>query len=284
MHGTDSRAFDWLSQCVMGDGKNPKPLPIVANALRALRSDPAVKDAIGFDEMLRAVVLLHEIGQPPMGNVSEPRPLTDEDITDLQEWMQDIGLKKMPHQVVEHAVNTHSRKSCSYHPVRKFLETLQWDRRPRLGVWLTTKLGVELTPYSQAVGKMFLISMVARIFEPGCKADHMLVLEGPQGQLKSTACAVLAGPYFSDGLPDITNIKEASQHLRGKWLLEVAEMHALGKAEASLLKSFISRTTERYRPAYGHYEVTEPRQCVFIGTTNEMPICATKPVEDAFGQ
>ncbi len=258
-------AHTWIRQCICGD--TGKPLPILANALIALRNAPALRDALSFDEMAVAAVLEHEIGDE-VGVDGGPRALRDEDVAKITEWMQHAGLKRMSSDTVHEAVRLRARERSS-HPVREYLESLTWDGQRRTNVWLTTRLGAELTPYTQAIGEMFLVAMVARIFEPGVQADYMPVLEGPQGELKSTACKVLAGDWFSDALPEISVGKDASQHLRGKWLIEVAEMHAMGRAESAQLKAFITRTHERYRPPWGRLEVVEPRQVTFIGTTNK---------------
>ncbi len=182
------------------------------------------------------------------------------------EWLQRRELNVTP-MTVSRSVGAVARE-ITVHPVRDHLGALAWDGVPRIETWVCRYLGAEDTAFNRSVGALWLISAVARIFRPGVKADHMLVLEGPQGARKSTALKILAGEdWFTDELPDLGS-KDAAMHMQGVWIIEIAELDAIGKAEVSRIKAFLTRTTDRFRPPYGRYTIEVPRQCVFAGTVN----------------
>jgi predicted P-loop ATPase len=262
----------WLNEAQRGapgpDGK-AKPIANLRNALLAMRNDEFLRGLFRRDTMMNATMLMKPIDASEGAEGFEPRPATDDDYTKTQEYLQRIFVR-LPKDIVHQAADCVAYEN-RFHPIREWLDGLHWDKVPRVERWLEVYFGAEPSEYTRGVGQMFLISMVARIFKPGAKVDHMLIFEGPQGKLKSSACGVVAGgKWFSDSLPDLDKAsgKDVSQHLRGKWLIEVAELHAFSRAEYTKLKSFVSRREERYRPSYGRLEVFEPRQCVFAGTTN----------------
>ena len=189
---------------------NGNPLPNVANVLTILRAEAFFVGRFQLDEMLRT----------PMMVDSEPRSLSDQDVIKTQEWLQREAIGRVPRETVRDAVVLVAHEN-SYHPVRSYLEGLSWDGEERLETFALHYLkATGVSDYLAEVGKLFLISMVARVLKPGCKADYMLVLEGPQGLLKSMACRELAGEaYFSDHLPEIGHGKDVSVHLSGKWLI-----------------------------------------------------------------
>lgn len=172
---------------------------------------------------------------------------------------------------IDDAVEVLARKN-TFHPVRDYLNGLQWDGVKRIETWLkdyaeATTEGSEV--YLAEVSKKFLVAAVARIFDPGVKFDNMLILEGKQGVGKSTLGAILASKeWFLDSLPHLQD-KDATQGLQGRWFVEFGELVGMKKAEVETMKAFVSRDTDRFRPSYGKHMIVAPRQCIFFGTTNE---------------
>jgi predicted P-loop ATPase len=245
---------DWRSQAMVTDKGHL--IPNLANAFLALRHDPHWRQTFSYDEM-------------QVQTLARGLPVQDVDIAVTQKWLQHAGLERIGPEPVRAAIELVAHEH-RFHPVRAYLDGLVWDGEPRLHEWLQRYLGAEGSGYHASIGTFFLRSMVARILWPGCKCDYMPVLEGEQGTLKSQACAVLAGGYFSDTLPDLgADHVRLQQHLRGKWLIEVSEMSAFKRAEASKLKAFLTTQVEQYIPKFGRNGVREPRQCVFVGSINK---------------
>lgn len=158
----------------------------------------------------------------------------------------------------------------AYHPIKEYLNSLPpWDGIERLNTLLIDYLGAEDNEYSRAVIRKTLVAAVARIYEPGTKFDSVLILNGPQGIGKSTFFARLGKGWFSDSLTlsDMRD-KAAAEKLQGYWLLELGELAGIRKTDVETVKSFVSRTDDKYRASYGVNVESHPRQCIIVGTTN----------------
>ncbi|NTW70652.1 MAG: hypothetical protein HGA49_00200 [Eubacteriaceae bacterium] len=158
----------------------------------------------------------------------------------------------------------------SYHPIREFIDSLpEWDEIPRVDTLLIEYLGATDNTYVRSITRKILCAAIARVMNPGCKFDSMLVLNGPQGVGKSTLIAKLGSEWFSDSLSlSDTKDKTAAEKLQGYWIFEIGELAGLKKAEVETLRSFLSRQNDIYRASFGRRAIPHMRQCVFFGTTN----------------
>jgi predicted P-loop ATPase len=174
----------------------------------------------------------------------------------------------------------------AFHPVADYLASLKWDGEKRLAKLFHTYFNAEIPTDAQEekkklaylahTGQCFMVSAVARIRVPGCKVDHLPVLVGDQGFNKSRAIRALCRDeaWFSDDLsPDLVD-KDTKDSLVGKWLIELAEIPHVRK-EVERVKAFFSRQTDRYRRAYDRMTSDWPRQCVFMGSSNDLELIDT---------
>lgn len=155
------------------------------------------------------------------------------------------------------------------HPVRKYLESLEWDGEERLESLLVTYLGAQNTEYVRSVTVKTFTAAVARVFESGMKFDSVLVLCGAQGIGKSTLFSKLGKNWYSDAMT-VADMKDktAAEKLQGIWLMELSELAGLRKVDVETIKSFLSRTDDQYRIPYGTYVESHPRKCIIVATTN----------------
>jgi predicted P-loop ATPase len=250
---------DWKKTLIRSKSGDPKPL--LANAVSALRTAPEWVGILAFDEFSLSVV---SKSTPVFGGQAGTWSDQQDRLTAV--WLQEAGIG-VSVEVAGQAIQAVAMDR-PFHPVREYLDGLRWDGTRRIEGWLNLYMGVEPTSYSTAVGERYLRSAVARVMNPGCKADCCLILEGQQGIKKSTALRTLGRPWFTDELADLGS-KDAALQTRGIWIIEIAELDGMTRTEIGKIKAFMSRGTDRFRPPYGRHVIESPRQCIFAGSVNQ---------------
>jgi hypothetical protein len=257
-----------------------------APATRPLRSRSYLTAVTIISDNLRGVLgpgrleLNEMTGLPELGR----RPLTDADESRIRSEIErrfvggkdkqgnELGLSLSVGDV--HDACAQVAAANPYHPVREYLGSLTWDRVERIA-YLPDLLGAVRSELNQTLLRAWMIAAVARVMRPGCQVDNVLVLQGEQGVYKSSFFRAMGGEWFRDTPISLSKVPDCYQILRSAWIYEWAELETLKRASRSTeVKSFLTSTSDTYRPSYGRNAVTVHRSVVIVGTTNEAEFLA----------
>jgi predicted P-loop ATPase len=235
---------------------------LMANVVTVLSNAPEWVGSIGWDDFADRIAILKSC---PAGEPGTPWSDHHDKLAaswiQTCEWRIDCG-----HELVSHSIEVVAKRK-RFHPLRDRLNALTWDGTQRLDSWTSKYLGAEDSLVHATIGVRWMLGAVARAFVPGCQMDSAIILEGNQGLGKSSALRILSLGFFTDELSDVGS-KDASMQLHGNWIVEIAELDAISRADAARVKAFITRRVDKYRPPYGRHVVEQPRQCVFAGSVN----------------
>ena len=245
--------------------KNGQPHINLDNVYRFLCNEKSFVDYLWYDEFHEEVFTQYD----PVTHerLAKPRPWNDGDELILLNYLQrHVGLTKMPLLTVQQGVALYSRNHVRNEP-KEWLKGLVWDRKERCAHLLVQGFGAEFSEYTTTLSKNWLMSMAARILRPGCQVDTMPVLCGRQGIKKSTSLDALASPWFAELNQKIDSL-EFFRALRGKIMVEIAELAAFKRSQIEEIKKMLTTKQDHYRGLWERHTVAHPRRTVFVGTTN----------------
>jgi predicted P-loop ATPase len=242
-------------QCKQDGSLDPTAL---VNFEMFLANQPKYAGRIRFNEFAMSIEMIEG---------ATTREVNDSDTYRIRQYLQQNGMRPTEKEVV--ATVRAVAESNAYHPVRDYLAGLAWDYQPRLDCFLADYFGAERNNINGVFGRKFMISAIARIMQPGCRADNMLVLEGDQGIGKSGGVMALFGEQFSSSSPTLFHDhKRMVISMTGQWCIELAEFAAVKKSEIDQVKALISTPSDRVVLNYANFATQRKRQCVFMGTIN----------------
>lgn len=233
----------------------------IANIIQILENDPALAGRIVHDQFTGM-----DAAKEPLPWKPQPGQWTDNDDANLRVWLErnyDITGKDKISDALTAVLTRHS-----YHPIRDYLNGLQWDGVPRLDRIVIDYMGAEDSELNRAMCRKHFTAAVSRVFRPGCKYDYCLIMSGAEGIGKSTLLSIMGGSWFNDSITT-TEGKEGMEQLRRAWIIELGELSSIKRSDVEQVKAYLSKQVDIYRAAYGRRVTEHPRQCVFCGTTNE---------------
>ena len=253
---------EWMKDLVVERKGNPKST--VHNVELIINNDPNLKKRFAKNLFENREVILRDL---PWRKYDPKNPyMKDADDAGVRGYLEAVygitGVQKIT-DGLRLAIEANA-----FHPVRDYLESLKWDGTPRVETVTIDYLGVKDDKYIRHTTRKALAAAVTRIFNPGCKWDYVLTAVGKQGQGKSKLFDKLAKQWFSDSFNTV-NGKEAYEQIQGVWIVEMAELSGVRKADIEAVKNFITKREDRFRVAYGRRVENFPRQCIFFATTNE---------------
>ena len=237
----------------------------INNCMLVFHRDPLLKGSIRKNELSGKIDIVGNLGWQRTSS-----SLTDTDVYQIHWYLEkNYGLKN--DRNINKAMNIVASEN-RYHPIRDYLEKLKWDGQPRIDNLLPRYLGADCDDYTKEIMRLFMLAAIHRVYEPGCKFEIMVCLVGGQGAGKSTFFRFLAinDEWFSDDLKRMDD-DNVYRKMQGHWIIEMSEMMATVNAKSiEDIKSFISRQKETYKIPYETHPEDRPRQCVFVGTSNNM--------------
>ena len=237
----------------------------IRNCLTVFQNDPYLQGAVRYNILTERIDIVK-----PLWWSKQTATLNDTDLNYLMLYLEDkYGLTS--EKKIQKAISIVA--DCDkYHPIRDYLNSLEWDGTERIRYALTRFLGAEDSEYTYQCLRLFMLGAISRVFKPGCKFEVMLCLVGGQGAGKSTFFRLLAvkDEWFSDDLKKIDD-DNVYRKMQGHWIIEMSEMIATANAKSiEDIKSFISRAKETYKVPYETHPADRLRQCVFGGSSNTM--------------
>lgn len=198
-------------------------------------------------------------------------PLTDDDYTVIRDQLEEMRDAFLPLglEMVRQCASLAAFEN-QFDSALQWLNALEWDGAMRVEASLTTYFGAANTPYVRAIGRYLWTALAGRVLLPGVQADMVPVGVGAQGLRKSRTIAAIAPypDYFAelDLSEDNDNL---ARLMRGKVIVELAELQGLRNRELEHIKAFISRSQDQWIPKYKEMSATYVRRGVFFGSTND---------------